>query len=82
MWKNGEQESPMEKRRNKLESIWWRIREYNQGMSTSIERTEEYGDRGAKYYMPGNTPYIENNRARKCSIKSMKAQCNEMEWGR
>ena len=35
-----------------LNSSWWRLREYYQGISTSTERSEEYFDPGAKFHIP------------------------------
>jgi peptidyl-dipeptidase A len=36
---------------------WWQLREEYQGIKAPIERTEEDFDPGAKYHIPGNTPY-------------------------
>ena len=36
---------------------WWRLREQYQGVAAPVERTEEHFDPGAKYHVPGNTPY-------------------------
>ena len=36
---------------------WWRLREQYQGVAAPVERTEEQFDPGAKYHVPGNTPY-------------------------
>jgi peptidyl-dipeptidase A len=36
---------------------WWRLREQYQGVSAPVARTEEQFDPGAKYHVPGNTPY-------------------------
>ena len=40
-----------------LNSSWWNLREEYQGISTSYPRSEDYFDPGAKYHIPGNTPY-------------------------
>ncbi|KAL5010334.1 hypothetical protein ScPMuIL_012639 [Solemya velum] len=37
---------------------WWQLRCRYQGISPPVERTEEDFDPGAKYHIPGNTPYI------------------------
>ena len=42
---------------NNLNSSWWQLREQYQGISTYENRNEEYFDPGAKYHIPGNTPY-------------------------
>ena len=36
---------------------WWRLREEYQGIAAPIERSEADFDAGAKYHIPGNTPY-------------------------
>ncbi|KAJ8264684.1 hypothetical protein GJAV_G00152490 [Gymnothorax javanicus] len=37
---------------------WWYLRTKYQGICSPIKRTEEQFDAGAKYHVPGNTPYI------------------------
>jgi peptidyl-dipeptidase A len=36
---------------------WWELREKYQGVSAPVARSEEDFDPGAKYHIPGNTPY-------------------------
>jgi peptidyl-dipeptidase A len=36
---------------------WWELREKYQGVSAPLARSEEDFDPGAKYHIPGNTPY-------------------------
>jgi peptidyl-dipeptidase A len=36
---------------------WWELREKYQGVSSPVPRSEEDFDPGAKYHIPGNTPY-------------------------
>lgn len=36
---------------------WWDLREKYQGIAPPVERTEADFDPGAKYHVPGNTPY-------------------------
>ncbi len=36
---------------------WWDLREKYQGIKAPVERTENDFDPGAKYHVPGNTPY-------------------------
>ena len=38
-------------------SAWWELREKYQGITAPVTRTEEDFDPGAKYHIPGNTPY-------------------------
>lgn len=37
---------------------WWDLRRKYQGIETPVKRTEADFDPGAKYHIPGNTPYI------------------------
>ncbi len=37
---------------------WWKLREEYQGVMAPVERTEADFDPGAKYHIPGNTPYM------------------------
>ena len=36
---------------------WWNLRTRYQGIAPAVERTEADFDPGAKYHIPGNTPY-------------------------
>lgn len=36
---------------------WWQLREKYQGVKAPVERNEDHFDPGAKYHIPGNTPY-------------------------
>ncbi|HEY5656477.1 MAG TPA: M2 family metallopeptidase [Myxococcota bacterium] len=36
---------------------WWALREKYQGIRAPVERPEDLFDPGAKYHIPGNTPY-------------------------
>jgi peptidyl-dipeptidase A len=38
-------------------AAWWALREEYQGVGAPSDRTEEHFDPGAKYHVPGNTPY-------------------------
>ncbi len=39
-------------------TAWWELRRKYQGIESPVERTEADFDPGAKYHIPGNTPYI------------------------
>ncbi|KAM9837051.1 angiotensin-converting enzyme [Aulostomus maculatus] len=39
-------------------SEWWYLRTKYQGICPPTRRTEDHFDAGAKYHIPGNTPYI------------------------
>ncbi len=40
-----------------LNAGWWRLRTQYQGIAPATARGEQYFDAGAKYHIPGNTPY-------------------------
>ena len=62
---------------DELNSSWWELRKEYQGISTSVERSEEYFDPGAKYHIPGNTPYTRYYLARIMQYQFHEALCNE-----
>jgi peptidyl-dipeptidase A len=37
---------------------WWDLRREYQGVTPPLERSEDYFDPGAKFHIPGNTPYM------------------------
>ncbi len=37
--------------------LWWQLREQYQGITAPVERPADAFDPGAKYHVPGNTPY-------------------------
>ena len=63
---------------NKLNSSWWQLREQYQGISTYENRNEEYFDPGAKYHIPGNTPYTRYYLARIMQYQFHEALCNSI----
>ncbi len=63
-----------------LNSSWWKLREYYQGINTSTKRSEDYFDPGAKYHIPGNTPYTRYYLARIMQYQFHEALCNEIEF--
>lgn len=42
---------------DKYNEGWWKLREQYQGVSPPLPRSEDDFDPGAKYHVPGNTPY-------------------------
>ena len=42
---------------NEYNKGWWKLRNKYQGVKAPIKRTEENFDPGAKYHIPGGTPY-------------------------
>ena len=63
-----------------LNSSWWKLRKQYQGISTNEERSEEYFDPGAKYHIPGNTPYTRYYLARIMQYQFHEALCNEAKF--
>ena len=59
-----------------LNSSWWNLREEYQGINTSYPRGEEYFDPGAKYHIPGNTPYTRYYLASIMQYQFHEALCN------
>ncbi|MFT3762597.1 MAG: M2 family metallopeptidase [Pseudoxanthomonas sp.] len=39
-------------------AAWWRLKAQYQGVAPATPRGEEFFDAGAKYHVPGNTPYL------------------------
>ena len=58
-----------------LNESWWQMREYYQGIAPPSERSEEYFDAGAKYHIPGNTPYTRYYLARIMQYQFHEALC-------
>lgn len=54
---------------------WWRLREQYQGVAPPVDRTEADFDPGAKYHIPGNTPYIRYFLARIYQFQFYRAMC-------
>ncbi|MQK95582.1 M2 family metallopeptidase, partial [Escherichia coli] len=54
---------------------WWQLREKYQGVAAPIARTENDFDAGAKYHVPGNTPYTRYFLAHILQFQFHKALC-------
>lgn len=54
---------------------WWRLREKYQGIKAPVPRSEENFDPGAKYHIPGNTPYTRYFLARILQFQFHRAMC-------
>lgn len=54
---------------------WWALREEYQGVTAPVERTEVNFDPGAKYHIPGNTPYTRYFLARILQFQFHRALC-------
>jgi peptidyl-dipeptidase A len=54
---------------------WWQLREKYQGVAAPVARTESDFDAGAKYHVPGNTPYTRYFLAHILQFQFHKALC-------
>ncbi|MGH1372255.1 MAG: M2 family metallopeptidase [Cellvibrionaceae bacterium] len=57
---------------------WWALRENYQGIEAPLERSEEDFDPGAKYHIPGNTPYTRYFLAFIQQFQFHKALCDDI----
>jgi len=54
---------------------WWRLRKELQGVAPPTPRGEEHFDPGAKYHIPGNTPYLRYFFAQVLQFQLYKSMC-------
>ena len=59
---------------------WTALRLQYQGVTPPVERTEASFDPGAKYHIPGNTPYARYFLARILQFQFYKAACDQAGW--
>jgi peptidyl-dipeptidase A len=59
---------------------WWALREKYQGVRPPNERPADAFDPGAKYHIPGNTPYMRYFLARILQYQFYKAACDISGW--
>ena len=59
---------------------WNDLRLQYQGIKPPVERTEQQFDPGAKYHIPGNTPYTRYFLARILQFQLYKAACDQAGW--
>ena len=64
--------------RDELNQAWWNMRESYQGIAPPFERSEQYFDPGAKYHIPGNTPYTRYYLARIMQYQFHESLCNDI----
>jgi peptidyl-dipeptidase A len=55
---------------------WWRLRERYQGIQPPVDRSEASFDPGAKYHIPGNTPYTRYFLAHVLQFQFHRALCD------
>ncbi|PAA68205.1 hypothetical protein BOX15_Mlig016804g1 [Macrostomum lignano] len=58
-------------------SAWWKLRCDLQGISSPVPRSEDDFDPGAKYHVPGNTPYIRYFVSHFLQFQFYEALCNK-----
>jgi peptidyl-dipeptidase A len=61
-------------------SGWWALRTQYQGVRPPSERPADAFDPGAKYHIPGNTPYMRYFLARILQYQFYQAACQEAGW--
>lgn len=57
-------------------AAWWQLRQRYQGVSAPLPRSEEDFDPGAKYHVPGNTPYTRYFLAHILQFQFQRALCD------
>jgi peptidyl-dipeptidase A len=57
-------------------AAWWELRERYQGIQAPVDRTEADFDPGAKYHIPGNTPYMRYFLAHILQFQFYQAMCD------
>lgn len=65
---------------DELNAGWWRLREEYQGIRPPVARNEEQFDPGAKYHIPGNTPYSRYFLAHILQYQFHRAMCKIAGW--
>lgn len=65
---------------NGYEAGWTNLRQQYQGIVPPVARTEADFDPGAKYHIPGNTPYARYFLARILQFQFYKAACDMAGW--
>jgi peptidyl-dipeptidase A len=63
-------------RPDQYNAAWWTLRETYQGVSAPVARSEADFDPGAKYHIPGNTPYTRYFLAYVLQFQFQKALCD------
>jgi peptidyl-dipeptidase A len=58
-------------------SAWWELREKYQGVKAPVARSNDDFDPGAKYHIPGNTPYMRYFLAHVLQFQIHRALCRE-----
>jgi peptidyl-dipeptidase A len=59
---------------------WWQLKAQYQGVAPATARDESFFDAGAKYHVPGNTPYLRYFLARIYQYQFYKGLCDAAGW--
>jgi peptidyl-dipeptidase A len=62
---------------SRYNASWWELRNRYQGVAAPVARSEADFDPGAKYHIPGNTPYMRYFLARVLQFQFYRALCRE-----
>ncbi len=62
---------------DRYNAAWWELRERYQGVSAPVVRSEQDFDPGAKYHVPGNTPYTRYFLAHILQFQFHRAMCRQ-----
>ncbi len=65
---------------NELNDYWWELREKYQGVRAPNDRPGDAFDPGAKYHIPGNTPYTRYYLARILQYQFHEALCEAIDF--
>lgn len=63
---------------DEMNDYWWELREKYQGVKSPIERPADAFDPGAKYHIPGNTPYTRYYLARVLQYQFHESLCEDI----
>ncbi|RME67711.1 MAG: peptidase M2 family protein, partial [Alphaproteobacteria bacterium] len=59
---------------------WWELRRRYQGVTAPVPRAEQAFDPGAKFHIPGNTPYMRYFLAHILQFQFHEAACRQAGW--
>ncbi|HYW13032.1 MAG TPA: M2 family metallopeptidase [Longimicrobium sp.] len=62
---------------SRYNAAWWELRNRYQGVAAPVSRSEADFDPGAKYHIPGNTPYMRYFLARVLQFQFYRSLCRE-----
>jgi len=77
-WRSGVFDGDIDE--SNLNEAWWDMRKSYQGISSPVARSENYFDPGAKYHIPGNTPYTRYYLARIMQYQFHESLCKDISF--